>query len=385
MRLLRHLEMWLAAAIITAAAAEESCTSFTRVGAATLATPPRVRGRPALPDTHHAWMPDAVRAPGPDFPAVFRYAAPEGEGGGDAAAAGAALRRLVDGGAHGALVAKGLPVGRDPAAFSALMAATGLPLRRYVGGVTSRSEVAPYVGVISEERADLSMEPHQDNPYWASPPTHLAIFVARPPASGGQALLSDARAVLRTLNATRPALVARLADSGVRYEKYYPPGAAADGGITTWNDAFGADRAAAEVALADLLGGFEWLEDGGLRTWEVAPAIRDASPGEEPTFFAMMTAMHCSVFDDHPDYLELNRSPTDAPCAMRGRMPYHTRFGDGAEFAVEDVRAARRAQWAHAVSFDYEAGDVLIVDNYRTMHGRFSFEPPRDLYITMVG
>lgn len=31
------------------------------------------------------------------------------------------------------------------------------------------------------------------------------------------------------------------------------------------------------------------------------------------------------------------------------------------------------------------AGDVLIVDNYRSMHGRFSFEPPRDLYITMVG
>ena len=55
---------------------------------------------------------------------------------------------------------------------------------------------------------------------------------------------------------------------------------------------------------------------------------------------------------------------------MRGRMPYRTRFGDGAEFAVEDVRAARRAQWAHAVSFDYEAGDVLIVDNYRTMHSR---------------
>ena len=35
------------------------------------------------------------------------------------------------------------------------------------------------------------------------------------------------------------------------------------------------------------------------------------------------------------------------------------------------------AMWECAVAFDWEAGDVLVVDNEQCMHGRFSFEGER--------
>ena len=81
------------------------------------------------------------------------------------------------------------------------------------------------------------MEPHVDNPYWNVPPTHLVIFVARPPIEGGQALLADGRAVLQELNATRQSLLWKLQEKGVRYEHYYPHDRDASG-ITSWQKAF---------------------------------------------------------------------------------------------------------------------------------------------------
>ena len=45
----------------------------------------------------------------------------------------------------------------------------------------------------------------------------------------------------------------------------------------------------------------------------------------------------------------------------------------GGELPPRLIHAARRAQWAHTVSFDFEAGDLMVLDNYIAQHGRFSF------------
>lgn len=73
-----------------------------------------------------------------------------------------------------------------------------------------------------------------------------------------------------------------------------------------------------------------------------------------------------------------------APCSMRGAMPYHTSFGDGGEFGVWMLHAMRLAQWEHSVSWDYEAGDVLVLDNYRVMHGRFGWEEDAERELLMA-
>ena len=144
----------------------------------------------------------------------------------------------------------------------------------------------------------------------------------------------------------------------------------------------GADAEAAARAAGY---GYAWRGDD-FATWEVAPAFRPHPVTGELSWCNMIAAMHCSVFDDHPDYPELARPPgAREPCALRGRMPYSTTYGDGAPFSRDEVRAIREAQWAASVAFDYEPGDVVVVDNYRAMHGRFSFAPPRALFLAMVG
>ena len=99
-----------------------------------------------------------------------------------------------------------------------------------------------------------------------------------------------------------------------------------------------------------------------------------------------VSAMHCTVLANHPTYPELHVDDThDAPCVEAEHRPYHTTFGDGGEFPRELLHAVREAQWASSVSFDFVAGDLLVLDNYLAMHGRFSFTPPRELFIAVVG
>merc|ERR1712110_367193 len=108
----------------------------------------------------------------------------------------------------------------------------------------------------------------------------------------------------------------------------------------------------------------------------VRDAIRAHPTTGEETWMNQLTAMHCSVFHNHPSYPELHLPSHAAaePCQMHGAMPYHTAFGDGGEFPVAMLETVRRVQWENSVAFDYQPGDVILIDNYLSMHGRFSFQ-----------
>ena len=356
---------------------------------ATLTNAPALRHHPSLPDSHLPWMPERLLGPTTKhFPAVFVLDSSTNSSSSGVREAGAALRALIDDKLpqFGAMIVRQLPIENEQA-FSALMAATGLNLVDYIGGVTSRPVVAPKVTPTSTEGPQVAMEPHVDNPYWPRPPSHLFLWAKTPPSRGGKSIITDARAVLRQLQVERPDIVAGLRTRRVRYSHWYPD--RARGGITSWEESLACKtRAGAEQKLRD--GGFswEWVE-GGLKKWEVAEPIRQHPITGEETWANMITAMHCSVFDNHPDYRSLQRplAERDKPCRLRGDMPYDTSFGnDGEAFPVDWLHAMRSAQWGNSVTFDYMPGDVLIVDNYSTMHGRFSWEPAvrREIYMAMV-
>mmetsp|Transcript_61524 Transcript_61524/g.179817 ORF Transcript_61524/g.179817 Transcript_61524/m.179817 type:complete len:418 (+) Transcript_61524:68-1321(+) len=375
-----------------ARALEASELPFERLGAAALTVAPKVRDRRCLPDSHMHWMPEELPAAREDFPAVFNFTGsdpnPELTGPGLDALLAKHLPRF------GAVVVKGLRLA-SPAGFAQLMHSTNMTLVDYVGGVTSRPVVAPKVTPASSEAPHVSMEPHMDNPYWPVPPERLVFWVQSPAQVGGQALLTDSRQVLRQLQETSPEVLAELQRRHVRYEHFYPDKSVNGPVITSWQDALAAGCSASEGCNATKVAedtmcergfGFEWVPNG-LKRWELVPPVRSHPTTGEETWANMLTAMHCTVFDNHLEYPEYNRWPDERskPCTMRGQMPYHTTYGDGGEVPVASLHAVRQAQWDNSVSFDFEAGDLLAIDNFFAMHGRFSFEPPRELFLVMVG
>lgn len=352
-----------------------------RAGAATLSARPQVQGHGAFPHDHHLWMPDFLKAPTANMPAVFRY-----EGSGDSLGyeLGAVLDQILP--EHGAVLVKGFPL-NSPHDFSRMALSTNWTFMEYVGGTTSRPVVAPKVMPASDEAPTVCMEYHNDGSFGARPPTLLLLYCEQAPKQGGQALLYDSRQILKVLKEEHRGILQELLERKIRYYQFFPDQKPSKG-IVTLRDAFGSrcgetlnfSQAVEEYLLAHDYG-FEWVANG-LRTWNVKSPVAHHPHSREETWFNQVTAMHCSVFDNHPAYPELNRdvSKRSDPCLMRGNMPFHTTYGDGGEIPLDVLDVLRQVQWNNAVAFDYVAGTVLAIDNYLVAHGRFSFEPPRAIF-----
>jgi alpha-ketoglutarate-dependent taurine dioxygenase len=59
--------------------------------------------------------------------------------------------------------------------------------------------------------------------------------------------------------------------------------------------------------------------------------------------------------------------------------PTHTTYGDGTEIEPEVIQHIRDTNWSTAVGFEWQDGDVLIIDNVAVMHGRISFSGERKI------
>src|SRR5690606_30283816 len=108
------------------------------------------------------------------------------------------------------------------------------------------------------------------------------------------------------------------------------------------------------------------LPDGCLRaTTPVLPAVREISPGRK-TFFNQLIAAFKGWKDARNDP---SKSIT---------------FGDGAPLDAAAVH--RAAELADELAFDvpWQPGDVALVDNFITMHGRRSFTGTRKVWASLV-
>jgi hypothetical protein len=65
-------------------------------------------------------------------------------------------------------------------------------------------------------------------------------------------------------------------------------------------------------------------------------------------------------------------------------LPFTTRFGNGEPIGEDVVNLINHAYQAHTLREAWQAGDVLVVDNIRTAHGRDPFEGDREIVVGMA-
>ena len=120
------------------------------------------------------------------------------------------------------------------------------------------------------------------------------------------------------------------------------------------------DKHVAEERCTAQGGTFEWLSNGDLKTvTQVLPAIRVDERSGKMTWFNSIVAA----------YLGWRDSRNDPEKAIT--------YGDDSPMDPRDVERANEILQDNCVSFKWERGDVLVVDNRLALHARKSFEPPR--------
>ena len=62
-------------------------------------------------------------------------------------------------------------------------------------------------------------------------------------------------------------------------------------------------------------------------------------------------------------------------------MALHCTHRDGREIADSDLEAVRDAIWRHMIAEPWQAGDMVVIDNYSISHGRLPYHGPRQVVV----
>lgn len=269
---------------------------------------------------------------------------------------------------HGAVLFRGFDEGAD-ALRPVVEAVGGDDALAYQDGATPRSELGDGIYSSTEYPADQTIEMHNESCYSWSWPRVLGFACALPSETGGQTPLADSRKVLRRLPAD---LVARLERHGVSYVRNYTPGV----GIP-WRDALGCDESGLDAYAERTKVRVEHIAEDHLRTEAVRPAVARHPDTGEWVWFNQATSFHVSTIGNELATELLGQVGPE-------RVPKTSRAGDGSEFTPAELDAIRSAFAEESTAFDWQLGDVLVVDNLLASHGRAPFTGKREIRVAMA-
>jgi alpha-ketoglutarate-dependent taurine dioxygenase len=277
------------------------------------------------------------------------------------------LARLHD---SGAVLLTGFDAGGVDGFAAAVRALSGEPLA-YTERSSPRTSVKGHIYTSTSYPPTEEIFFHNENSYQTSWPMTLFFHCIQPPPERGATPLSDVRQVLQAID---PSVREEFGRRGWMVVRNFD----AEFGLP-WQEVFGTqDRdEVMRYCHANAIDA-EWKANGRLRTTSVRNAIHRHPETKDEVWF------------NHAAFFHLSTLPRDAQEGLRELfaaedLPSNTYFGDGGPIpddVMEHIRACYRGA---AVRFDYHEGDVLIIDNMLTAHGREPFSPPRQVVVAMTG
>ena len=210
---------------------------------------------------------------------------------------------------------------------------------------------------------------HNESSHLDRWPRKQWFFCELPSPVGGATPIVDCREMLRRLPAD---MVAEFERKELLYVRTFTPGL-----DVSWQDFYKTDRKDdVEARLAPAGIAWRWLDGDTLQTRTRCPAvIRHPLTGEK-VFFNQIQLHHAAC---------LEAQVREDLLAMGGidRMPRHVTYGDGSPIADETMAVVGRVYEECAVRFDWQQGDIVMLDNMLAAHARDPYEGPRKIVVAM--
>jgi amino acid adenylation domain-containing protein len=269
---------------------------------------------------------------------------------------------------HGALLFRGVGI-HSAADFEALAAAICPRLYGDYGDLP-RQDVGGKIYGSTPYPADQAILFHSESSHLQSWPQKIWFCCLQSAQQGGETPIVDCRQILQKLP---PRDRDRFEKLQLLYVRNY-----IDGLDVSWQDFFcTADRGVVEATCRQAGIDYEWLPGDGLRTKQVRPAIAHHLQTRELVFFNQIQ-LH------HPACLEAEvRTSLLASFGTPDNFPRNVYYGDGSVIADEVVAEILEIYQTLQVSFPWQQGDVLMLDNMLMAHGRNPYCGPRQVVVAM--
>ncbi|MEE2752170.1 MAG: TauD/TfdA family dioxygenase [Myxococcota bacterium] len=269
----------------------------------------------------------------------------------------------------GAILLRGFPI-RKPGDFDAVVQAAGFLGMPYVGGAAPRTDVLKGRVLTTNESPPSEPIPfHHEMSQVPKPPAYLLFYCDVPPEQGGETPIVLSHRVYERFRAINPEFADHLEEKGARYVRIMPSEDDDSSPIgRSWKSTFLSEtREEAEAQMTELGMEWRWLDNDELYTVTRAlPAIRTDPRTGRKTFFNSLVAAYTGWTDQRND-------PTRS-----------VRCGDDSPIEGDVMLATAEAMQEECVAFQWQQGDVLVIDNALVMHSRRPFSGPRRILASIA-
>jgi alpha-ketoglutarate-dependent taurine dioxygenase len=270
---------------------------------------------------------------------------------------------------NGAILFRGFDVD-SVSKFDQLTRTVTPDLLDYHERAAPRKEVSRQIYTSTEYPADQYIPLHHEMSYSHNWPEKIWFFCLQPARLGGNTPIADDRKVFQLIPQK---IKEKFIEKKVMYVRNY-----GEGVDLPWQEVFQTnDRFAVEAYCRRAGLEIEWRADNRVRTRNTRDAVVTHPKTNEIVWFNHAHMFHVSNLESSVREALLTEFKED-------ELPRNAFYGDGTPIESGVLEEIREIYRQAAVSFSWQIGDVLLLDNFLTSHGREPYDGPRKILVAMA-
>lgn len=283
---------------------------------------------------------------------------------------------------HGALLFRNFPI-QDADDFGLFLKAfnTGSSMD-YIGGDSPRKKIREGIYTSTEAPPSIKIPLHNELSFTKNFPEHIYFYCDIAPKEKGETIIADARKVYASID---KGVKERFTEKKLTYVSSFPgkkrPLSFMSKYHRSWMEVFETeDKEEIERKCRENEFSYQWLKNDWLQVSQTRPAVYKHPITKEDVWFNQ-----AHLFDFNPKFLGWFRYlATKVIYFQDYQLLHRVTFADGSEIPREDLYHILDVLDQNTVYFPWKKGDVLVLDNVLSMHGRATFEGPRRVLAAMT-
>lgn len=269
---------------------------------------------------------------------------------------------------HGGVLFRGFSIGTKED-FHSVLEELEIPLMNYVEGATPRTALTDKVYTSTEFPQEYKIQLHNELSYVKFWPMKICFFCETPALKGGETIISDMR---RIYNRIPQEIKEEFEKRKWKLIRNYNPNFS-----LSWQRSFGVDsKEEIEAYCHNSNLEFTWKEGDVLQTSCVRDAIRIHPITKEKIWFNHVAFWHPSMLAENIKETFLSNFKTED-------LPYNTTYGDGGTIPDEVIAMIQKIHEEETIAEPWQKGDLLLLDNMLTAHGRNPYQGDRSILAAM--